>query len=145
MKTYLLLLLCLVSLTGFSQNSHIVNTEDGKRILLNPDFTWEYMAADSTSVANIVKPKETTTCNLTEDFVEPKLDQKIQAQLKRGRATISHVKQKVAKANNCTIEDVFLLSVSEQKAKAIYHFCANGKKVTYKRIGNTIIKKEEFF
>ncbi|WP_396602771.1 DUF3157 family protein [Algibacter sp. R77976] len=145
MKTYLLLLLCLVSLTGFAQNNHIVNTEDGKRVLLKADFTWEYIAADSTSVASIVKPKESTTCNLTEDFTEPKLDQKIQAQLKRGRATMSYVKQKVAKDYNCTVEDVFLLSVSEHKAKAVYHLCANGKKVTYKRIGNTIIKKEQLF
>lgn len=141
----MLLVVCLISSIGFAQNSHIVNTEDGKRVLLKADFTWEYIAADSTAVTSISKPKESTTCNLTEDFVEPKLDKKIQAQLKRGRATISHVKQKVAKDYNCAVGDVFLLSVSEHKSKAVYHLCANGKKVTYKRIGNTIIKKEQFF
>ena len=82
---------------------------------------------------------------MTEGFVEPKLDQKIQAQLKKGRATINHVKKKVAKDNNCEVADVLLLSVSEQKAKAVYHFCAKGKEVTYKRIGTTIIKKEKVF
>tara|TARA_R110002073_G_scaffold39242_3_gene111990 strand:+ start:101 stop:349 length:249 start_codon:yes stop_codon:yes gene_type:complete len=82
---------------------------------------------------------------LDEDFAEPKLDKKIQAQLKKGRATISFVKKKVAKDYNCEVADVLLLSVSEQKSKAGCHFCANGKEVTYKRIGTTIIKKEKLF
>lgn len=145
MKTYIFILLSFVTLTVFSQNSRIVNTEDGKRVLLKPDYTWEYIDTDSSSIALAPKPKENTTCNLTENFNEPKLDKKIQAQLKRGRASISYVKKKVAKDNNCNVKQVVLLSVSEHKSKAVYHFCANGKRVTYKRIGNTIIKKEQFF
>lgn len=141
MKPYVILLLCLVYSVSFAQNNHIVNTEDGKRVLLKSDFTWEYIAADSTSVTSILKPEESTTCNLTQDFTEPKLNKKIQAQLKKGRATISHVKTKVAKDYNCQVADVLLLSVTEYKSKAVYNFCANGKKVTYKRIGNTIVEK----
>ena len=142
MKTYFSLLLFLISFMGFAQNNHIVKTEDGRRVLLKADFTWEYIDASTT---NISKSKESTNCNLTEDFVEPKLDKKIQAQLKKGRATMSHVKKKVAKDNECTVEDVILLSASEYKSKAVYHFCANGKEVIYKRVGTTIIKKEKFF
>ena len=65
--------------------------------------------------------------------------------MKKGRATISHVKKKVAKDNNCTVDDVLLLSASEQKSKAVYHFCANGKEVTYKRIVLLLLKKRSFF
>ena len=135
---------------GFAQNNHIVKTEDGRRVLLKADFTWEYIDAKKAtenigSVAINSKPEKSTSCSLAEDFVEPKLDQKIQAQLKKGRATMSHVKKKVAKDNECTVEDVILLSASEYKSKAVYHFCANGKEVIYKRVGTTIIKKEKFF
>lgn len=130
---------------SFAQNNYIVKTEDGRRVLLKADFTWEYIDAESSSITSIEKLNDDAGCNLDVNFVEPKLNQKIQAQLKRGRATIDDVKKKVAKDYNCTIEDVLLLSVSEQKAKAVYHFCANGEKVTYKRIGNTIVKKEKLF
>ena len=145
MKTYGLLLLFLVSFVGFAQNNHIVKTEEGRRVLLKADFTWEYIDAENTSTTSVLNPIKSTSCDLAEDFEEPKLDNKIQAQLKRGRATISHVKKKVAKDYNCSVDDVLLLSVSEQKAKGVYHLCANGKKVAYKRIGNTIIKKEKLF
>jgi len=142
MKTYFFLLIFLISSIGFAQNNHIVKTEDGRRVLLKADFTWEYIDASTT---NIPKSKESTRCNLAEDFIEPKLDKKIQAQLKKGRATMNYVKEKVAKDYNCEEADVLLLSVSEQKSKAVYHFCANGKEVTYKRIGTTVIKKAKIF
>jgi hypothetical protein len=56
-----------------------------------------------------------------------------------------YVKKKVAKDQNCSVDDVFLLSFSEQKKKAVYHFCANGTEVTYKRLGNSIIKASKLF
>ena len=149
MKTNLFLLIFLISSIGYAQNNHIVKTEDGRRVLLKADFTWEYTdtenVVENSPDTNIPKSKESTHCNLTEDFVEPKLDQKIQSQLKKGRATISFVKKKVAKDYNCEVADVLLLSVSEQKSKAVYHLCANGKEVVYKRVGTTIIQKERFF
>ncbi|TGV00714.1 DUF3157 family protein [Flavivirga rizhaonensis] len=151
MKTFFFLLLFTVTCISFAQNNYIVKTEDGRRVLLKADFTWEYIDAEKpkpitdTSPANTSKPKENKGCNLVEDFTEPKLNKKIQTQLKRGRATIAHVKKKVAKDYNCKIADVLLISVSEQKEKAVYHFCANGTKTTYKRIGNSIIKKDKFF
>ena len=145
MKTYFFLLVFLISSISFSQNNHIVTTEDGRRVLLKADFTWEYIDVDSTSTTSIANPSKSTSCNLAEDFEEPKLDNKIQAQLKKGRATISHVKKKVAKDYNCSVDDVLLLSFSEQKGRAVYHFCANGTRVTYKRIGNSIVKSMKLF
>lgn len=145
MKFSFFLFLFIFSSFGFAQNNHIVNTEDGRRVLLKADFTWEYIDAENTSATSTSNPIKSAGCDLAEDFQEPKLDNKIQAQLKRGRATINHVKKKVAKDYNCSVDDVLLLSVSEQKAKGVYHLCANGKKVAYKRVGNTIIKKEKLF
>ena len=137
MKFYLIIALFLVTCFSFSQNNEIVKTEDGRRVLLKADYTWEYI--------DLEKPKKSTNCNLAEDFTEPPLNNKIQSQLKRGRATIIHVKEKVAKDYNCAVEDVILLSFSEQKAKGIYNFCANGTRVTYKRNGYTIIENGKFF
>lgn len=127
-------------MAGFAQNQ-IVETQDGKQVLLKPDYTWEYITEEK-ALAEI---KAQNGCNLPADFKEPKLNSKIQNQLKRGRATISHVKEKVAKDYNCTVEDVILLSVIEQKSKAEYTFCANGIEVVYKRLGNSILKKGKYF
>ncbi|NMH87426.1 DUF3157 family protein [Flavivirga algicola] len=151
MKTFFFLLLFVVSFTGFAQNNHIIKTEDGRRVLLKADFTWEYIDAKkpnpvvNNDLENSTKPKKDKECNLAEDFVEPKLNRKIQAQLKRGRATMAHVKKKVAKDYNCEATDILLIAVSEQKEKAVYHFCIKGTKTTYKRIGNSIVKKDTFF
>ncbi|WJJ97226.1 DUF3157 family protein [Algibacter luteus] len=150
MKTYFFILLFLISAISFAQNNHIVKTEDGRRVLLKADFTWEYIDAEAPAVNNLPvevqsQVSKSSECKLTDDFVEPKLDQKIQQQLKKGRATINHIKKKVAKDNNCTLEEVLLLTVSEQKSKGLYTFCANGKLVKYKRVGNTIIKNTKIF
>ena len=143
------LLVFFISCFGFSQNNHIVKTEDGRRVLLKADFTWEYidMKAPTVdeSIKEAVKAIEKSTCNLEEGFEEPKLDSKIQSKLKRGRATINYVKKKVAKDNNCEAADVLLLSYTEQKEKAVYYFCANGAKVKYKRVGFTIIRESKLF
>lgn len=151
MKTSFFIFLFLISSLVFAQNNHIIKTEDGRRVLLKEDFTWEYIDLQKpTKKAKSIKkeiPKASkeNDCKIASDFEEPKLDKKIQNQLKRGRATISHVKKKVAKDYDCTTEDVILLSASEKKSSGIYKFCANGKRVTYKRVGNSIIENGKFF
>ncbi|MFG6687958.1 DUF3157 family protein [Mariniflexile sp. HNIBRBA6329] len=145
MKKYLFLLLFFISCIGFSQNNHIVKTEDGRRVWLKADFTWEYIDAEVPKENTAKEPIKKDGCKLADGFTEPELDNKIQSQLKKGRATIDHVKAKVAKDYDCKVEDVVLLSFSEQKAKAVYHFCANGTKVTYKRNGHAIIESGKFF
>lgn len=137
MRTTLFLFLFVFSSMGFAQNNIIVKTDDGRRVLLKADHTWEYIDTE--------KPLANKRCDLPEGFVEPKLNQKIQSQLKKGRATIDDVKQKVAKDYHCNLSDVILVSFTEQKVKAVYHFCANGTKVTYKRTGYSIIKSPKLF
>ena len=134
---------------SFSQNNHIVKTEDGRRVLLKADFTWEYIDLEKPKpekpVATLPKPEEKNNCNIPLGFTEPELNSKLQAQLKRGRATITHIKKKVAKDFNCSVDKVLLLSANEKKENGVYEFCANGTNVSYKRVGNNIIKKGKLF
>ena len=149
MKTYLLFIFVLISTISFAQKGEIVKTEDGRRIFLKSDFTWEFIdTADSTSYSTtqkLLKPINKNACQLGAGYEEPKLDNRIQSKLKRGHATIAYVKKKAAKDNDCTVEEVVLLSFSEQLKKGVYHFCANGTKATYKRLGHTIIKAPSVF
>jgi len=139
----------MVASFGFSQNNHIVKTEEGRRVLLKSDFTWEYIDAENPNATSQVtktpKQKDDKNCNISANFEEPKLSNKIQSQLKKGRATIKHVKKKVAKDLNCDIEDVILVTFSETKQNGVYDFCVNGMKVRYKRIGNSIVKPLKLF
>ncbi len=147
MKIFSIVLCLFVVSFGFAQDNHIVKTEDGRRVLLKSDFTWEYIDLEKPVDTKIATLEEPTTngCNLPLGFEEPKLNSKIQAQLKKGRATMAHVKQKVAKDYGCDVNDVVLLSVYEKKSNASYTLCANGKKVFYKRTGLKILEKGKLF
>ncbi|GAA4295047.1 DUF3157 family protein [Aestuariibaculum suncheonense] len=149
MKSIVFLLLFFITSATFAQNNYIVKTEDGRRVLLKADYTWEYIDAvpkEGNKIdINHAVAKSDDACNLGSDYEEPKLNGKIQSQLKKGRATIDDVKAKVAKDYNCAVEEVILLSASEQKSKGRYQFCANGKKVDYKRTGFTIIENGKLF
>lgn len=162
MKISFFIFLFFISSFSFSQNNYIVKTEDGRRVLLKADFTWEYIDLEkpksdsllttTASTSKIVKKEKETVigemdnkCNLPDDFTEPELNSKIQSQLKRGRATIEDVKSKVAKDFECEVEDVKLLSVREQKARATYDFCVKGSPVTYKRNGYAVAKSIKLF
>ncbi|WP_248724731.1 DUF3157 family protein [Seonamhaeicola sp. ML3] len=152
MKSIVYALVFLFSFVSFSQDNHIVKTEDGRRVLLKADFTWEYI--------DLVKPEPTkqkekeiekpissneNSCSLSANYTEPELNKKVQNQLKKGRATIAHVKKKVAKDFNCDVKDVILLLASETKEKGTYKFCVNGTKTVYKRTGHNIAKKLKLF
>jgi len=150
MKYFLFISLLFVSFLSFSQNNYIVKTDDGRRVLLKADYTWEYIdmqpltLVDSVKVV-LTKKFKVNTCSIAKDFKEPELDSKIQSQLKKGRATIRYVKKKVAKDYMCNVNDVTLLSVIESKASGRYTLCANGEKVQYKRNGFKIIEKGKLF
>ncbi len=148
MKLYAVLLLSILSYAGFAQNNYIVKTEDGRRVLLKADYTWEYIDLEAPKQAEEVLVEaglEEAGCNVPADFEEPKLNGKVQNQLKKGRATIDDVKKKVAKDYNCTVDEVILLWASERKSNGKYTFCANGTKVTYKRNGFVIIENGKLF
>jgi len=146
MKLALSVLLLFITSVTFAQKGEIVKTEDGRSVFLKSDYTWEYLD----TVTSLHNPEskintDENACVLEVDYTEPKLDSKIQSILNRGRASIKYVKKRVAKDANCDVHDVLLLSFVERKEKAVYNFCANGIRVTYKRIGNTITKKLDLF
>lgn len=147
MKALFITLFLFISLVGVSQNNYLLQTEDGRRVLLKSDYTWEYVDTVLIDSSEIVMPKtvKENACKLGTDFKEPKMDSKIQNQLKRGKATIDDIKEKVANDYNCSVKDVTLLSYKEQKEKGNYNFCVKGNKVAYKRVGYNIIKKGKFF
>lgn len=149
MKLYFLFICLLITSLSFAQKGEIIKTEDGRRVLLKADYTWEYIDMETPNatlkIEENTKPTDENACQLDANFEEPKLDSKIQSKLKRGHSTIEYVKKKVAKDNSCTVDDVLLISFSEQLKKGVYHFCANGTKVTYKRVGNMIIKASSLF
>lgn len=151
MKIYFLFLFLVVSAVGFSQNNYIVKTDDGKRVLLKADYTWEYIDTEpqSKEAELVAQPKQAVIananndCSLGPNYTEPKLKGKIQSQLKRSKASMPYLKKRVAKDNNCDVKDVVLLDFSEQKERGTYYFCVQGKKVKYKRIGGSIMKSKK--
>ncbi len=150
MKKLLFVVLVLISVLGFSQNNYIVKTDDGRRVLLKADYTWEYIdqqpaATGAVGQPAVPAPIKGNACHLAEGYEEPVLNKKIQGQLKKGRATLAHVKKKVAKDYNCTVEDVVLMAITETPRVSKYTFCAKGEKVYYKRNGHKILEKGKFF
>ena len=168
MKKIIFIAFLWLSFIGYAQDNYIVTTEDGRRVLLKADYTWEYI--DLVPQQNQPKPnvvpqprvQERTrpvqapapvlepvlvskNCNAGPGFSEPKLDRRIQTQLKKGRATMKDLKKRVAKTYSCSVADVLLLYAKETKANGVYTFCANGEKVTYKRTGSNFFRKGKFF
>jgi len=112
MKYFIGILLLFLSYSIQAQNNYIVKTEDGRRVLLKADYTWEYIdlkapEKDSTKLKEkstvsqeiINTPelkKDTSNCNLGLGFEEPRLNKQTQAYLKRNRSSINQLKKKVA-------------------------------------------------
>lgn len=152
MRTILSIIFLAFSSVCLAQTSTVVQLKDGRSILLKPDFTWEYIELTQ---ENLSPKKELTTLEteatkpalptskscVPAGFQEPKPSIKIQSYLKKGRATIAHIKKRVAKNYKCTLSDITLLSFRETKQKGTYTFCACGETVRYKRLGFTISKR----
>ncbi|MGY6648910.1 DUF3157 family protein [Wenyingzhuangia sp. IMCC45574] len=150
MKKYIFLLFLLAFTVSFSQNNHIVKTDDGRRVLLKADYTWEYIDAVVPEKKEELKQDLGAAvakggCDLASDYKEPKLNNKIQTQLKRSKSSMKYIKKRVAKDFHCNVSDVILLEISELKERGVYYFCVNGKKVKYKRIGGAVLKAKKFF
>lgn len=132
---YLFTILFFLVATSFSQTI-IAETEDGRRVLLNEDKTWEFI--DKEVVLNSAR---NSRCNLPEDFEEPR--GKNSAFLRKGDATLEDLKKHVAIDYDCSVENVIIIRASEQKGNGNYLVCANGVKVKYKRAGTVFFKSGE--
>lgn len=134
MKNTVLILTCLFITTISFGQTLIAKTEDGRRVILNNDKTWEFI--DKVAKASSSTDEKFPDCNLPKDFEEPKGNRKIQGWLKRVDAQIKDLKDHVAVDNNCSVDDIKVTSVSEQKGNGNYVLCVNGKEMRYRRTGS---------
>lgn len=132
MKKLFILSVLLMSTYTFAQNKTAV-TEDGKKVILKSDKTWEY--ASSTTSEN--------DCVLDANYVEPKSEKGINSWLKKVDATTEDLKKHVAVENDCKVEEVKLLNISEQKGNGMYSLCVKGKKMKYRRTGSVFSRLDE--
>ena len=132
----------IIILTSFSMKSQslIAKTEDGRRVILNKDKSWEFI--DNKPVEEINKSNN-KNCKTGKDFVEPKSDKSVTSWLKKFDATTDDLKKHVAVDNDCTIADVILLNISEQKGHGIYSLCVKGLEMKYRRAGSVFFKADE--
>jgi len=111
----------------------IATTTDGRKVILEPDKTWKY--ADSSKTAII--------CQLPSDYVEPKGTKEMYRMLKPAGASIDDLKQYVSVDNECKLDDVKIISFSEQPGNGIYNLCVKGIKMKYRRTGSVFTKYNE--
>lgn len=139
MNKVLFTLAILINITVYSQ-SLIAKTEDGRRVLLKKDNTWEFIDAKPSTEKN---SSTENNCNADKNFVEPKSEKSINSWLKKFDATTDDLKKHVAVDNNCTVTDVILLNISEQKGNGIYSLCVKGIIMKYRRAGTVFFKADE--
>lgn len=129
-------------LISFSMKSQtlIAKTEDGRRVVLNKDKSWEFI--DNKPVETINK-SDNKSCIINKDYVEPKSDRNLYNLLKKGGATTDDLKKHVSVDNECEIKDIVILKISEQMGNAVYILCVKGIEMKYKRIGTAFFKADE--
>lgn len=138
MKKLFISILFIVSSISIAQSA-IATTEDGKRVLLRDNNTWEYIDSNPSKTVN---PSTSSRCNLSADYSEPKLDKKVQSMLKRGDATIEDLRKHISVENDCGLSEVIFLSISEQMGNGMYSVCVKGKEMKYRRVGTAFMKPE---
>ena len=129
MKKLFILGVLLTSTYTFAQNKTAV-TEDGKKVILKSDKTWEYAENKS----------DIKTCIVEAGFVEPKGESKNLSFLKKTGATVTDLKKHISVDRECKITDIILTNISEQLGNGIYIVCINGKEYKYRRSGSVFYR-----
>ena len=119
MKHLLLSSLFLISFSAFAQDK-TATTEDGKRVILKSDKTWEY---DTRTVVS------ENDCNLGSDFKEKKTNERL--------------RKHVAVENDCKLEDIKFINMTEKFGNGMYSLCVKGKLMKYKKVGTVFMKAEQ--
>lgn len=130
MKKLLLLNLLLITTLSFSQ-TQTATTEDGKKVILNDNNTWQY--ADGSDNKN--------TCNIDKNFKEPKWN-KSKSWKKMG-TRVDDLKKHISIDMGVVESKIILLQLSEQLGNAVYIVCVDGVKMKYKRTGSIFRKDGE--
>ncbi|MEL1245823.1 DUF3157 family protein [Flavobacterium sp. DGU11] len=131
MKTLFTSCLLLFLQIGFCQNIK-ATTENGKKVLLKDDKTWEYDTSQTLE-----------SCSTPANFKEPQGDKSNKQFLEMTNATVKDMKKHVAVDLGVNEKDIVLLELSEQKGNAIYILCIKGTKYKYRRTGSVFHKDGE--
>lgn len=118
MKNLLLCGFLLLSITSFAQDK-TATTEDGKRVILKSDKTWEY---DTKTVAE-------NDCKLEPNFVEKKANERL--------------RKHVAVENDCKLEDIKFINMTEKFGNGMYSLCVKGRIMKYKKVGTVFMRAEQ--
>jgi hypothetical protein len=135
MKKSIIILSIFITTLSFGQ-SIIAKTEDGRRVILNKDKTWEFI--DKT-VKKINENTSDSDCKLPENFKEPK--GKNSFSYKRFEITLKDLKKHVSVDFDCKIDDIIIVKASEQKGNGAYTLCVKGKSVKYRRAGTVFFRQ----
>lgn len=119
MKILLLSGFLLFSITSFAQNK-TATTEDGKKVTLKSDKTWEYDTKTKVSEND---------CNLESNFVEKKTNERL--------------RKHVAVENDCKPEDIKFINMTEKFGNGMYSLCVKGKIMKYKKVGTVFMRAEQ--
>lgn len=131
MKKLLLLSLILLSTSSFSQDMK-ATTEDGKKVILKPNRTWEY-----TEMKSEIK----NSCAVQSNFKEPKYNKS--SSWKQMGTTVDDLKKHISVDLGVKQEKIILLEVSEQLGNGVYILCIDGNKMKYRRTGSVFRKDGE--
>lgn len=120
MKKLFIYSLLLASTLTFAQNK-TATTEDGKKVILKSDKTWEYDTKSPTVSEN--------DCNLGADFKEGKTNERL--------------RKHVAVENDCKLEEIKFISMVQEFGSGTYSLCVKGKKMKYKKVGSVFMRAEQ--
>jgi hypothetical protein len=126
MKKLFICSLLLASTLIFAQNKK-ATTEDGKKVILKSDNTWEYVDIEAKKLQ--IASATASDCNLGPDFVEKKKNERL--------------RKFAAVDNDCNPEDIKFINLSESLGNGIYTLCVKGKIIKYKKMGTVFMKADQ--
>lgn len=130
MKKQFLIFFLMTATISFSQ-TQIAITEDGKKVVLKEDKTWEY----------VTKTESKNTCTVDNDFKEPKWNKS--GTWKKMGTRVDDLKKHISIDIGVDESKIILLQLSEQLGNAVYVLCVDGKKMKYRRTGSVFRKDGE--
>ena len=131
MKKLIFINLFLITSLSFAQTK-IASTEDGKKVLLKDNKTWEYLNPET---------KPTNACVVEDGFIEPKWNKS--GSWKKMGTRVEDLKKHISIDLEVVENKITLLQLSEQMGNAIYILCVDGKKMKYRRTGSVFRKDGE--
>lgn len=131
MRKLFLLVVAMFSIQSFSQDIKAI-TEDGKKVILKDNKTWEYDQS-KTEIKN--------TCVTEKGLKEPKYN--TSGMWKKMGSTVDDLKKHISVDMGVKQEKIILLEVSEQLGNGVYILCVDGQKMKWRRTGSVFRKDGE--